>query len=63
MKNVSETLAGRAAVLHLYPFMIEEITGNYMAEEKDIENFLRKISLTWISLLQASSFIFASTLL
>ena len=44
MKNVSETLAGRVAILNLYPFMIEEMIGNYVAEEKDIENFLRKIS-------------------
>jgi len=44
MKNVSETLAGRVAILNLYPFMIEEVIGNYMVEEKDIDNFLRKIS-------------------
>jgi len=44
MKNVSETLAGRVAILNLYPFMIEEMVGNYIAEEKNIENFLRIIS-------------------
>jgi predicted AAA+ superfamily ATPase len=44
MKNVSETLAGRVAILNLYPFMIEEMVGNTMAEEKDTGNFLKKIS-------------------
>lgn len=49
MKNVSESLAGRAAILNLYPFMIEEITGNYLTEEKSINNFLKKISSQKIS--------------
>ena len=49
MKNVSESLAGRAAILNLYPFMIEEITGNYLIEEKSINNFLKKISSQKIS--------------
>lgn len=49
MKNVSESLAGRAAILNLYPFMIEEITGNYPTEEKSINNFLKKISSQKIS--------------
>lgn len=49
MKNVSEPLAGRAAILNLYPFMIEEITGNYLIEEKSINNFLKKISSQKIS--------------
>ena len=40
MKNVSESLAGRAAILNLYPFMIEEITGNYITEEKSIDSHL-----------------------
>ncbi len=49
MKNVSESLAGRAAILNLYPFMIEEITGNYLTKEKSINNFLKKISSQKIS--------------
>ncbi|GAH03306.1 unnamed protein product, partial [marine sediment metagenome] len=44
MKNVSESLAGRAAILNLYPFMIEEITGNYLTEEKSMDSFFKKIS-------------------
>ena len=44
MKNVSESLAGRAAILNLYPFMIEEITGNYMTEEKSIDSYLKNAS-------------------
>lgn len=49
MKNVSESLAGRAAILNLYPFMIEEITGNYLTEEKSMDNFFKKISSQKIS--------------
>jgi len=49
MKNVSESLAGRAAILNLYPFMIEEITGNYLSEEKSIDSFFKKISSQKIS--------------
>lgn len=44
MKNVSESLAGRAAILNLYPFMIEEITGNYITEEKSIDSYLKNAS-------------------
>jgi len=44
MKNVSESLAGRAAILNLYPFMIEEITENYMTEEKSIDGYLKNAS-------------------
>jgi len=49
MKNVSESLAGRAAILNLYPFMIEEITGNYLTEEKSMDSFFKKISSQKIS--------------
>ncbi len=49
MKNISESLAGRAAILNLYPFMIEEITGNYLTEEKSMDNFFKKISSQKIS--------------
>jgi len=49
MKNISESLAGRVAILNLYPFMIEEITGNYLTEEKSMDNFFKKISSQKIS--------------
>ena len=49
MKNVSESLAGRATILNLYPFMIEEITGNYLTEEKSMDSFFKKISSQKIS--------------
>lgn len=49
MKNVSESLAGRVAILNLYPFMIEEITGNYLTKEKSMDNFFKKISSQKIS--------------
>jgi len=49
MKNISESLAGRAAILNLYPFMIEEITENYLTEEKSMDDFFKKISSQKIS--------------
>ncbi len=43
MKNVSESLAGRVAILNLYPFMLEEITDNFSENEIEIKNFLQNL--------------------
>jgi predicted AAA+ superfamily ATPase len=45
MKNISESLAGRAAILNLYPFMIEEIKSSFNPPENDIETFLKNIAI------------------
>jgi len=45
MKNIGESLAGRAAILNLYPFMLEEIKGNFSQPESHIETFLKNISI------------------
>src|SRR3989339_1094395 len=44
MKNVSESLAGRAAVLPLYSFAIEEIIGNLHADKPDARGFFEYLS-------------------
>jgi predicted AAA+ superfamily ATPase len=45
MKNIGESLAGRAAILNLYPFMLEEIKGGFSQPESHIETFLNNISI------------------
>jgi predicted AAA+ superfamily ATPase len=45
MRNVSESLAGRAAILNLYPFSTSEITGNTSNRQKDILKYLKSSSV------------------
>jgi len=44
MKNVSESLAGRAAVLSLYSFAIEEIIDNLCIDKSDAKKFFEYLS-------------------
>lgn len=44
MKNISESLAGRAAIFNLYPFMTSEIKGDFGYREKDVLKFLQFVS-------------------
>ena len=41
MKGISETLAGRIAILHLYPFAITEIQKNSSSQPENFEDFLK----------------------
>jgi len=43
MKNVSESLAGRTAILNLYPFMLEEVTNSFSESEIEIKKFLENL--------------------
>ena len=44
MKNVSESLAGRVAVLSMYSFTIEEIIGNLNIDKYDVRDFLEYLA-------------------
>lgn len=39
MKNIGETLAGRIAILHIYPFSINEAQGNHRPQLENFESF------------------------
>ncbi|MCL4385292.1 MAG: ATP-binding protein [Actinobacteria bacterium] len=43
MKNVNESLARRAAILNLYPFMLEEVTNSFSKSEIEIKKFLENL--------------------
>ena len=45
MKNVSESLAGRAAILNLYPFSTSEIIGDFDDSQKNILKYLQYSSI------------------
>lgn len=44
MRNISESLAGRAAVLTLYPFSLDEINNNLQLKLTNAVSFLRYLS-------------------
>src|SRR3989338_7745037 len=43
MKGISETLAGRIAILHLYPFSLEEMQQTARSHLRDADGFLKHL--------------------